>query len=473
MSKYICKVCGYIYDGDFLALPDSWTCPMCHVSKDLFEPVKEVAREETVFIEVDKDNPSICRNENLCVKCGNCKSVCRFKQSVYGHYDIQKCKCKSVCVDCGQCCLACPTGALDIKMDYMELEKLMQDKTKVFVFQTSPSSRVALAEEFGQKEGTICTGKLVSALRKLGANYVFDTTFGADLTIMEEAKELVERLKNKQNLPLITSCCPAWVKFAEIFYPEKINLLSSCKSPISMQGAMIKTFWAKKMGIKKENIVSVAITPCTAKKAEIKRTKNVDFVIPIRELARWMKEREIRFDLLEESEYDSMMQTGSGGGIIFGVSGGVMESALRTANFMLTGKNLKNCKFENLRKNDGFTEAKVRVGNKTLSVAVVSGLVNAHKLFEQMKKGKKYDFVEVMACLGGCMAGGGQPKNLFNTFEDVRKMRKQAIYSLDESAKIKFAHENPEIVQLYETYLNKTGSELLHTTYADRSDILG
>ena len=240
-----------------------------------------------------------------------------------------------------------------------------------------------------------------------------------------------------------------------------------------MQGAMIKTFWAKKMGIKKENIVSVAITPCTAKKAEIKRTKNVDFVIPIRELARWMKEREIRFDLLEESEYDSMMQTGSGGGIIFGVSGGVMESALRTANFMLTGKNLKNCKFENLRKNDGFTEAKVRVGNKTLSVAVVSGLVNAHKLFEQMKKGKKYDFVEVMACLGGCMAGGGQPKNLFNTFEDVRKMRKQAIYSLDESAKIKFAHENPEIVQLYETYLNKTGSELLHTTYADRSDILG
>lgn len=473
MSKYICKVCGYVFEGEFENLPENWKCPMCKVGKDLFKPVKSAKREQTPYLDIDEDNVAICRDPSKCVKCGNCKSVCRFKQGVFGHYDIQKCKPKTVCVECGQCSIACPTGAISIREDYKSLVKAMKDKSKIFVFQTAPSVRVSLAEEFGQDEGTICTEKLVFALRKLGAKYVFDTTFGADLTIMEEAHELADRLKSGKDLPLITSCCPSWVKFVEIFAPDKINLLSSCKSPISMQGEMIKSYWAKEMGFARENIVSVAITPCTAKKAEVKELGTADYVIPVRELAQWLKEKKIDFNSLKTSKFDSIMGQGSGSGVIFGSSGGVMEAALRTAYFLLNGNSPEKLEFKEVRNLKGFVECEVDLGVRKVKVASVSGLVNARKLFKKMEQGAKYDFVEVMACLGGCIAGGGQPKSLFKSNEDVRKMRSKALYSLDKNSEVRFSHENPEIKLAYSKFLGEPGNQILHRTYVDKRDVLG
>lgn len=473
MSKYICKVCGYVFDGDLESLPEGWKCPMCQVGKELFNAVKAAKREETPYLDMDEDNVAICRDATKCVKCGNCKSVCRFKQGVFGHYNIQKCLPKTICVECGQCSIACPTGAISIKRDYKKLADEMKDKSKVFVFQTAPSVRVSLAEEFGQDEGTICTGKLVGALRKLGANFVFDTTFGADLTIMEEASELIERIKSGKNLPLMTSCCPAWVKFVEIFAPEKLNLLSTCKSPISMQGEIIKSYWAKQKGIAREKIVSVAITPCTAKKAEVKELSTADYVLPVRELAMWMREKKIDFASLKEAKFDSIMGQGSGSGVIFGNSGGVMEAALRTAYFMLNGRNPEKLEFKEVRNLKGFVECEVDLGVKKLRVASVSGLVNARKLFKKMEQGAAYDFVEVMACLGGCIAGGGQPKSLFMAYEDVRKVRSKALYSLDKNSSVRFSHENPEIKEVYSSFIAENNNKILHRTYKDKSGILG
>ena len=473
MAKYVCQVCGYVFEGDFEGLPEDWVCPMCGVGKQFFEEAEKAEREETVYIDVDDDNPSICRDPSKCVKCGNCKSVCRFKQGVYGHYDIQKCKRKTVCVDCGQCSLACPSGAISYKNHYLQLEEMMRDKSKVFVFQTAPAVRVSLAEEFGGQKGEICTGKMVAALRELGANYVFDTTFGADITIMEEAHELVERLKSGKNLPMFTSCCPAWVKFLEIFYPEKINFLSTCKSPIAMLSSMIKTYWAQEKGIDSKSIVNVAITPCTAKKAEAIKEGDYDFVLPVRELADWIKQRGINFRELKNSAFDSLMGKGSGAGVIFGTSGGVMEAALRTAYYFLTGKNLKRLEFKKVRSLSGFVESQVNLAGKKLKVAVVSGLVNVRKLLSEIEKGAHYDFVEVMACLGGCLGGGGQPKNINITNEVARQQRSSAIYSLDEKSSIRLCHENPLIKRLYQNYLKDFENPLLHTSYSDKSDILG
>lgn len=473
MSKYVCAVCGYVFEGDFEALDDDYVCPVCGVKKEFFQKVEETKREETVFIEVDDDNPSIERDPSKCVYCGNCKSVCRFKQGVYGYYDLQKIKCKSVCIDCGQCTLNCPKSALHIKEDYKKLDQMIKQGQKIFVFQTAPSVRVSLAEEFGGEAGDARTGKLVAMLRALGANYVLDTTFGADMTVMEEAHELLERLKTGKNLPIMTSCCPAWVKFVEIFYPKYKENLSSTKSPISIEGSLIKSYFAKKMNIKPEDIVSVAITPCTAKKAEIKKFNDVDFVIPIRELAKWFKEKSLNYFELKDSDYDSIMGTGSGAGIIFGSSGGVMEAVIRTAHYFLTGNDLKDLEIKKVRNLDGYVEGQVKLGEKTLSLVSVSGTINARKLFEEMEKGKKFDIVEVMACLGGCLGGGGQPINVKLSHEQARKQRSETLYKLDKGSKIRYSYKNPEVEMVYNEFLKEFGSSFLHTSYQDRSDILG
>lgn len=467
MKKYICRICGYTYEGE---LDETVVCPVCNLGSDFFKEVKQMQNGKVAHVEVSPDNCAICRDPSICLNCGNCKSVCRFKQSVYGRYNEQKCK--SICVDCGQCSIACPTGAIDYKNDYRKLQREMADKSKTFVFITAPATRVALAEAFGQPEGTICTQHLVGALKELGANYVFDATFGADLTIVEEAHELVSRLKSQKNLPLFTSCCPSWVKFAEVFYPEMLGNLSTCLSPLSMHGEIIKKYWAKQNKLPLDSVKVVAITPCTAKKAEAAEKKHFDYAIPVRELKDWMVERGVGFDKITPSEFDGMIGDGSGAGVIFGSSGGVMEAVLRTAYHLMTGKTPQQLAFHEIRNLDGLIETQICIGGYSLKVAAVSGLSNARKLLDRIKKGEHFDFVEVMACLGGCIAGGGQPKNIRHSYEEIRKMRSQALYYLDGFSDIRCAHENPVVKKVYGEFLLKVGNPLLHTKFSNKSKIL-
>lgn len=429
-----------------------------------------------IRVPIECDNPSIYRDESKCISCGACKNVCEFNVGVYGYYDLDKTK-KAICTNCGACANICPTRSILEVRDYLKLKKLVnKDKTVVFI--TSPAVRVAIGEEFDMELGTNAEGKLVSVLRKLGANYVFDTTFGADLTIMEEANELVERLKTKKNLPMFTSCCPAWVKFCEIFYPEYLNNLSTAKSPISMQGAVIKTYFANLANIKKEDIITVAVTPCTAKKAEIKRSEfnnDIDYVITTRELSDWIHEENIKFAKLEESKYDDIMNRGTGAGLIFGSSGGVMEAALREAYKIITGKKVSE-KLLNLKEVRGLAnikEASVKLGEYDLKVAVINGTGDARKVIEKLKnKELNYDFIEVMSCEGGCIAGGGQPRIYFPITNDVKEARMNAIYNTDNKDKFRVADENKDIIKIYNDFLEKPLSkkahELLHTKYINR-----
>jgi len=318
-----------------------------------------------IRVPIDKDNVSICRDEELCVKCGACKNICKFNVGVYGNYDLEKSD-KAICINCGQCSLVCPTMSICEVKDYLKLKELMKSD-KIKVFQVAPAVRASLGEEFNYELGTNVEGKIVSALKMLGADYVFDTTFGADLTIMEEANELVDRIKNKKTMPMFTSCCPAWVKFVEIFYPEFIPNLSTCKSPILMQGAIIKNYFSNINNIDRDDIISVAVTPCTAKKYEIKREEfngDVDFVITTRELANWIREEKIKFKDLEDTSFDNIMSRGTGAGIIFGNSGGVTEAALRTANHILGGDDKQTLEFEEIRGLGNIKEANVKIGIK-------------------------------------------------------------------------------------------------------------
>lgn len=468
MKKYICRICGYEFVGE---LNDTVICPVCNVGTDFFKEVTASSKSEPAYLEINSDNCAICRDASKCVNCGNCKSVCKYKQTVYGRFNNQKCK--SLCIDCGQCSIACPSGAIDYKSDYQLLQQEMSDESKTFVFITAPATRVSLAEAFGEPEGTICTEQLVGALRALGADYVFDATFGADLTIIEEANELVSRLKSKIRLPMFTSCCPSWVKFAEIFYPQMLKNLSTCLSPLSMHGEIIKTYWAKKKKISPDNVRVVAITPCTAKKAEAAEKKHFDYAIPIRELKDWLVESEICFKDVELSEFDELVGNGSGAGVIFGSSGGVMEAVLRTAHQILTGEAQQQLFFSEIRNLDGLVQSEVSLGGYELKVAAVSGLANVRKLMDRIKKGEHFDFVEVMACLGGCIAGGGQPKNVRHSYEEIRKMRSNALYQIDETSKIRSAHENPEVKNIYNEFLIEAGNDMLHTKFNDKSDLLG
>lgn len=439
-----------------------------------------------VRVPINQNSKSITREEDKCILCGNCRSTCKYTQGVYGNYSLEETNDVAICIDCGQCIQACPTKAVCEVKDYKKVKELIKDPYYTFVFQTAPSVRVALGEEFGLEVGSFVQEQMVTALRRLGATYVFDTAYGADLTVMEEACELLERIENEERMPMFTSCCPAWVKFVEYFYPEWIPNLSTCKSPISMEGTLIKTYFAEQKKINPKKIISIAVTPCTAKKAEIKREElkilehtlfPVDFVITTHELACWLKEEEIDFVNLEPTHYDTFLADATGAGLLFGATGGVMEATLRTLYFYITGEKLSPLEFETIRGLEGIKEAKIKIGDIELKTAVITGTQNAHTFLNLLKKGVvHYDFVEVMACLGGCVLGGGQPKLKDAASLFIKEKRGNSLYEKDKVAQKRCSYENLEIQKLYATYFKKPGSplalKLLHTSYASKAKIL-
>ncbi len=432
-----------------------------------------------VRVPIEEDNPSIYRDESRCINCGACKNVCKFNVGVYGFYDLEKTDNKAICINCGACAMVCPTRSICERKDYLEVKKI-DNKVKIFI--TSPAVRVALGEEFDYELGTNVEKKLVSVLRKLGADYVFDTTFGADLTIMEEANELVDRIKNNKTMPMFTSCCPAWVKFVETFYPEFIPNLSTSKSPISMQAAIIKSYFANLIKVSREDIVTIAVTPCTAKKAEIKREEfnhDADYVVTTRELADWIREEDIKFRDLEDSEYDDIMNRGTGAGLIFGNSGGVMEAAVRLAYKIITNKAVdkKLLEFSEVRGLQNVKEATLDFGDMSLKLAIINGTGDARVVLEKIKNNElHYDFIEVMTCEGGCIAGGGQPRVHFPVTNEVKLARMRGLYKSDVDSKCRISDENEDIIRVYKEFLgaplSEKAHELLHTTYVNRKNDL-
>ena len=445
--------------------------------------------------EIDDSAPHMYRDNSKCILCRRCVAACEAYQSVsvigannrgfntsigsafeMGLND-------TACINCGQCIAACPTGALSEKDDTQKVFDALADKTKHVVVQTAPAVRAALGEEFDYPMGTDVEGQMVAALRRLGFDAVFDTDFAADLTIVEEANELIERVQGGGALPMITSCSPGWVRFCETYFPEMIPNLSSCKSPQTMQGAIIKSYYAKKKKVKPENIIVVSVMPCTAKKFEITRPDecgtgypDVDIVITTRELARMIKKVGLNFKALPKEQFDSPLGESTGAAVIFGATGGVMEAALRTAAEWITGKKIKALDFKEVRGTTGIKEASYKLGKLEVKVAVASGLANARKLLEMVRSGEKdYTFIEVMACPGGCVNGGGQPRvpaEVRNTV-DVAKVRAKALYKNDAAKQLRQSHKNPEIIKLYEDFLGSYGSKkahkLLHTSYEARN----
>lgn len=431
------------------------------------------------------DDAIIKRDDEKCILCGACRSTCKYTMGVYGNYDLEKTKDNAICIDCGQCSLVCPTGSISQKNNIKEIEEVLQAQDKIVIFQIAPSVRVGLGDAFDLEIGKNVVGKTITSLKLLGADYVFDTTFGADLTIMEEANELVNRIKEKK-LPMFTSCCPSWVKYVELFFPKYINNLSTCKSPISMQGTIIKEYFSNIMKIDKNKIVNIAVTPCVSKKVEIKREElsndnlmNNDYVITTNELACLIKQKQIDFNNLEDSNFDNILGNGTGAGVIFGNTGGVMESALRTAYYMITGSEPIDLllEYNDIRGIDGIKEANVSIGNTNLKIAVISGTNNARKFIKMMEEQNlSYDFIEVMACPGGCISGGGLIKHDPIKMEDIRLKRINTLYELDKQNKYHCSYENEDIKKLYSDYLIKPGSEIahkyLHTTYKIRENLL-
>ena len=443
---------------------------------------------------IDDLSPSIVRDFNKCILCRRCVAACKNVQeigaidcinrgfesciSTVGDHSLNDVN----CTFCGQCIEACPTGALHEKESIKEVWARLKDPESYVVAQTAPSIRVALGEEFGMDIGTNVAGKMVTALKRLGFDKVFDTNTGADFTIMEEANEFVERFKENNTLPMMTSCCPGWVRYIEENYPELLPHLSSCKSPHQMFGALIKSYYAKKENIDPSKIYVVSIMPCVAKKFEAIRPEmqndglyDVDGVITTRELSRMIKQANIEFTKLEDSKFDDPMGEATGAGAIFGTTGGVMEAALRTAQDILTGEDLEKIDFEAVRGGKGIKKATVNIAGKEIKVVAASGLKNARKILEEIKNGKAdYQFVEIMACPGGCIMGGGQPikSAKIRSEVDVRKLRANALYSIDEKSTIRKSHENPVLQKIYKDYLGKPGGELahklLHTHYEKR-----
>ena len=446
---------------------------------------------------IDDSAIHMVRDNSKCILCRRCVAACKNLQDVsviganergfktYVGQPFEADLADVSCVSCGQCITVCPTGALYEKDETAKVYAALNDPTKHVVVQTAPAVRVGLGEEFGMPIGTIVTGKMVTALKMLGFDGVFDTNFSADLTIMEEATEFIDRFTKKENLPLITSCSPGWIKYAEHYYPEFIPNLSSCKSPQGMFGSVAKTYYAEKMGIDPKDIFVVSIMPCTAKKFEASRhdhtavegLPDIDVALTVRELARMIKKSGIIFNELADSEFDAPFGLGSGAGTIFGATGGVMEAALRTAHQVLTGVELEGdaMNLTAVRGVEGVKEATFTIAGNEIRVAVASGLANARKVLEMVKSGEKqYDFIEIMACPGGCVNGGGQPiqSAAVRNVIDIRVARAQGLYKDDENLPIRKSHQNPDVKKLYEDYLEWPGShkahEILHTAYTVR-----
>lgn len=484
------------HDKKCLSCVRSGNCELQKLANDYgIEDMNKYSGEMKIS-PLDTSAVHMVRDNNKCILCRRCVAACGNIQGlgVIGANDrgfntfigsaFEQGLGETSCVSCGQCIVACPTGALYEKDETQQVFDAIADPTKHVVVQTAPATRAAIGESFGMPVGTNAKGKMVAALRRLGFDKVFDTDFSADLTIMEEANEFIERVQNGGKLPLITSCSPGWVKFCEHYYEDFVDNLSSCKSPQQMFGAIVKTYYAEKNNIDPKDIYVVSVMPCTAKKFEEGRddqaaagVADIDAVITTRELARMIEKAGIAFNELPEEDYDLPLGIGSGAGVIFGATGGVMEAALRTAVETITGTSLDaaSLEFTDVRGTEGIKEAEYKVGDLTVRVAVVSGLSNARKLLDDIRAGKaNYDFIEIMACPGGCVNGGGQPiqPSSVKNFIDIKSLRAKVLYDEDRNLPIRKSHENPVIKELYDTYLEKPGShkahEILHTTYVKR-----
>lgn len=480
------------HPDDCLYCVRNGNCELQGLSEDLCVTERRIQGRKNK-LPIDTSSVSILRDPEKCILCGRCVRVCeevigvacidfskRGSQTVVSTA-FDKGMNTSSCVNCGQCIMVCPTGALTEQNHFAEIKEALSNPAKTVVVQYAPAISVSIAEEFGMEPGKDIAGIMNAALRKIGFDYVFDTSFAADLTIMEESNELIKRIIENKNLPLITSCCPGWVKYAEEFVPEMLPNLSTCKSPQQMAGAIIKTYFADKVNLKKEDIYSVAIMPCTAKKFEAQREEmthkgisDVDGVLTTREFVKFVKLFGINMHEIESETADSPLGIRTTAGKLFGASGGVAEAAIRTAYHTLTGTELVKFKIPQIRGLKGQKEVHLDINGLKVGVAVVNGLVNAKKLLDEIKAGRDdIQFIEIMACPGGCVGGGGQPINLD---EEAVKRRIRSLYNIDDTESIKVSHKNPDVIILYNEFLGeplgKKSHELLHTKYQRRDVII-